>query len=1353
VNIRLQVLLLLVVGGVCPPTVELARAGPALAAQAEGSSLLINEVLASNSRVSKDPQGHYDDWIELYNTGTTSINTAGMYLTNDWAAPTKWRIPADRPAFTTIQPRGYLLIWADGDTGSTGLHAGFRLSADGDRLALYGTDGRTLIDSVEFGAQTPNVSYGRDPTAGNEWRSFAVPTPGLLNTAGYLGAVAEVAFSHSRGFYTAPFAVEITTPTPGVDIYYTVDGSSPFDSPRGIPTGRLYTGPISITTTTCLRAIAIKSGWMPTKVDTHTYFFLNDVITQATNPLTRAQATPAGYPASWGSVTGDYQMDPDVVGPNGTDIFGGLYARTIKDDLKAVPTICLVMDKDDWFGSRGIYINQSQDGTERVASFEFIDPGRDAAVQVNCAIAMQGGVTGGGTSLARWKTWKLSMRPRFKTQTDDGKPTGGPSKLDFKLFRDSPVEQPNTVVLDAVLNHGWLHPGADQQTTAIYFQDQYVADLHNAMGGYSPHGFHAHVYINTLYWGMYYIHERPDHAWAAQVFGGDESEYDAVKHSSGGIVNSGAGGNASANYNAMLSAANAVGSDPTNAAKYQALRKLLDVDELITYLLANYYTGNHDWPAKNWYATHRNTPDGQWRFHSWDAEHTLEGDNEVGQSPSGIHAKLAANAEYRMRFADIVRRNFFHSGPLTPAGATQLFKARMAQLDRAIVGESARWGDNRQSRPYTRQDWLNTQNTKLNSFFPTRTSQVLGWLKSANLYPSVDSPEFNVNGQPQHGGHVGSRDSLSMTGPGTIWYTLDGTDPRGQATAPARTSTTSIVLVPESAAKRVLVPTAPVDDAWRTDPAFNDAAWQDGSGGVGYERSTGYETLFKIDVGASMYGKNTTCYIRVPFTAAADALQGLTSLLLKVRYDDGFVAYLNGAEVQRALFNGAPTWNSVASASRSDLDAVSFVTFDISNRISSLQAGTNLLAIHALNDSTTSSDFLLSVELSAGKAAAGSASAGGGSAAAVRYTTPLVLSRSTLVKASALSGTTWSALNEAVFAVGPVAQSLRISEIMYHPLDAGNPNDPNTEFIELTNIADQSVNLNLVHFTKGIDYTFPSFDLPAGGYCLIVKDIAAFQAKYGSRLPVVGQYTGSLDNAGEPIELMDAADQIIQSFKYQDNWFKITDGPGFSLTVKDPKTSDANSLNDKNAWRPSASMGGSPAADDRGQVPELGSVVINELLANSQGTGPDWIELYNTTSQPTDIGGWYLSDDANDLTKYRIAAGTSIAAGGYVVFYEDKHFGNEADPGCKVAFGLSKDGETVYLHSGSSGILTGYSQQEKFGVSEVGVSLGRYPVSPGVYRFGPLSTPTPGKANAAPRLGPVAIQAIVSDSQNGEHNR
>ena len=165
-------------------------------------------------------------------------------------------------------------------------------------------------------------------------------------------------------------------------------------------------------------------------------------------------------------------------------------------------------------------------------------------------------------------------------------------------------------------------------------------------------------------------------------------------------------------------------------------------------------------------------------------------------------------------------------------------------------------------------------------------------------------------------------------------------------------------------------------------------------------------------------------------------------------------------------------------------------------------------------------------------------------------------------------------------AVGPVAQSLRISELMYHPLDTGNPNDPNTEFIELTNIASQSINLNLVQFTKGVHYTFPSFDLSAGGYCLVVKDLGGLSGQV--RLQAAGgrAYAGSLGNAGEQVELVDAAGTIIQSFEYHDDWYKNTDGRGYSLTVKDPRITDANSLNDKNAWRPSMAVGGSPGRGD-----------------------------------------------------------------------------------------------------------------------------------------------------------------------------
>jgi hypothetical protein len=1334
-------------------------------AAADSPALQINEVMASNRFSNRDPQGDYDDWIEIFNPCTVAVDAAGLYLTDNPADPMRWRIPTGLSTLTSIPPKGYLLIWADGDVAAAGLHAGFELAASGDRVALFGSDGATQIDSIEFGEQRPDISYGRDPTQVGEWRYFGLPTPGAANLAPYLGRVADLRFSHERGFYDEPFAVTLASETTDADIYYTTDGSSPFNLRSGLPTGTLYSRPIPISTTTSLRAVACKLGWLSTGVATHTYLFLDDVVNQATDPQTGAQVTPSGCPTSWGSVTGDYQMDPDVVGPNGKDRFNGLYAGTIRDDLKAVPTISLVMAKDDWFGSKGIYINQSQDGTERVASIEYLDPASGETFQANCAIAMQGGVTGGGTSLGRWKTFKLSMRPRFKTHTDDGSPTGGPSEIDNRLFPDSPLASLNTVVLDAVLNHSWLH-GTDssQRDTATYIQDQYVADLHNAMGGHSPHGTYVHLYLDGLYWGMYYLHERPDHAWAAQIFGGDESEYDAIKHNSGGVINSGVSGSASARYNAMITAANAVAADPTNVAKYQALCNLLDVDDFITYLLANWFAGNHDWPSKNWYATHRNTADGKWRFHSWDAEHTTEGTNSVGQSPSDLHAKLAGNAEYRLRFADIVHRSFFHEGPLTHPAAADLYQARMAQIDRAIVGESARWGDNRRiANPYTRQDWLATQNAKLTAFFPSRSSQVLTSLKNANLYPTVAAPEFRVGGVAQHGGHAAAGAPLSMAAnAGDIWYTLDGTDPRVPGTAP--TAGSAVTLVAEDALRQALVPTGPIDDAWKTDPAFVATSWQIGYGGVGYERSTGYQSLFTINVQGSMYQKNATCYIRTPFVINATTLKDLASLTLNVRYDDGFVAYLNGVEVQRVGIAGTPAWNSAASASHSDVDAVELESFDLSSHIGALRAGGNVLAIHGLNESIASSDFLISAELIGANTPAGVTSTGI-SPTAVRYTGPLSLSNSVVVKSRTMSNGAWSTLNEAVFAVGPVAESLRISEIMYHPAsEISNLKSQisEAEFIELTNVGAQTVNLNLVRFSKGIEYAFPSFELSPGGYCLLVKDIAAFgqyvgwvldprvdpigaspeawveNPPYG--LPIIGQYAGSLDNAGEKIELLDAAGQVIQSFEYKDNWFDLTDGMGFSLTMRDPRTGDAGN---KSAWRPSAQAGGSPGANDSGLVPELGSVVINEIMANPSSGASDWIELYNTTDQAISLSGWFLSDDGNDLTKYRIAEGTSLPAGGYLVFSQDEHFGNADDPGCSTPFGLSKDGETLYLHSGSSGVVTGYSEKEKFEASEKGVSLGRWQKSTGAYNFVALVEPTPGMANADPVVGPIVITEIM----------
>jgi hypothetical protein len=1137
--------------------------------QAATVPLVINELMAANGGFNRDAQGESGDWVEIYNAGSQAIDMGGMYLTDDLAVPKKWKVPTNAAQLTKVVAKGYLLIWLDGDTTDAGLHASFALDSAGDQIALFDTDGTTLIDAISFGGQRGNISYGRYPNEANAWFFLSVPTPGAANAAAFQDVVADTKFSRDRGFYEAPFDVTITCATPGATIFYTLDGSEPVPVSGRPLAGNVYRGPIRITATTCLRARAARDGWLSSNVDTQTYLFLSDVTTR-----TQAEVLARGYPNLWfGGYPADYEMDPQVYADP-------VYAGQMDDAMLAIPTLSLVTDKDNFFSQSkdaqtgGIYIYTGHSSTggqdwERPVSVELFTPDGATQLQVDCGIKIQG-----GESRNPPKCPKHSLGLRFRSAY-------GLSRLQFPLFDGSPVETFDALQLRGFFNYAWTHWDPTQRQRADYIRDQWMHDsmveMGNADGG---RGLYVHLYINGIYWGLYLIQERPVASHYAAYQGGDPDKLDAIN---GGRLT---GGTVQA-WNELKSV--------VASKDWTRIQQAMDVDNFIDLSLLWLFVGNQDLKTDgNWRAAGGGPNRRPWRFYSWDGEQVLLEVNQNGTSPAadptGMFNTLTSIEEFRIRFGDRVHKHLFNGGALTPQPNAARWTKRANEIDLAVIAESARWGDYRRdvdpysSGPYylyTRNAyWIPEKNRLLNDYFPRRTDIALNQFKSRGLYPSVVAPVFYIEGTYQHGGHAAARSTLSMQGAtGAIWYTLDGTDPRVPATTPTAAPTAN-VLVAESAAKRVLVPTAAVSDAWRSDPAFNDATWQSGSGGVGFERSTGYETLFKIDVGAQMYAKAATCYIRIPFTVTASALQGLTSLMLKVRYDDGFVAYLDGVEVQRALFNGTPAWNSTASSTHSDVDAINLESFDISRNLSSLHAGTNLLAIHALNESTTSSDFLLSVELSASKGSTGVATPSGVSPSAIRYTSPIALVRSTPVKARALSSTTWSALNEAVYAVGPVAEGLRVSEIMYHPLDTGNPNDPNTEYIELTNIAGQSINLNMVRFTTGVNYTFPSFDLPAGGYCLLVKDIVAFEAKYGSKLPVVGQYTGSLDNGGERVELVDVADQMIQSFTYADNWFKSTDGQGSSLTVKAPKTSDASSLNDKNAWRPSTSIGGSPGVSD-----------------------------------------------------------------------------------------------------------------------------------------------------------------------------
>jgi hypothetical protein len=373
---------------------------------------------------------------------------------------------------------------------------------------------------------------------------------------------------------------------------------------------------------------------------------------------------------------------------------------------------------------------------------------------------------------------------------------------------------------------------------------------------------------------------------------------------------------------------------------------------------------------------------------------------------------------------------------------------------------------------------------------------------------------------------------------------------------------------------------------------------------------------------------------------------------------------------------------------------------------------------------------------------------------ALIYTTYFPIEKTTQVKARAWNNKSWSALTEAIYAIGPIKENLRITEIMYHPEDTNDPNDPNEEFIELKNIGTAAINLNLVRFNKGIDFTFPDMELAGGQFVVVVKDQAAFDAQYPTFTGLIaGQYSGRLENQGERIRLEDAIGQTILDFNYKDSWRDITDGSGFSLTIIDP-TADLNNWGKKDSWRASAYDGGSPGEDDdSGILPNPGDVVINEVLAHSHAGAPDWIELRNTTNNPINIGGWFLSDSNSNLKKYKIALGTTIPKNGYIVFYEDTDFANPGDPGCLVPFALSENSDSVYLTSADYfGELMGYREKEDFGASETGVSFGRYKKSTGTYNFVPMDHNTPWLPNATPLVGPIVINEIMYNPTSGNQN-
>ena len=292
---------------------------------------------------------------------------------------------------------------------------------------------------------------------------------------------------------------------------------------------------------------------------------------------------------------------------------------------------------------------------------------------------------------------------------------------------------------------------------------------------------------------------------------------------------------------------------------------------------------------------------------------------------------------------------------------------------------------------------------------------------------------------------------------------------------------------------------------------------------------------------------------------------------------------------------------------------------------------------------------------------------------------------------------------------------LRVSEVMYNPV-AGS----DYEFIELHNSStSQTLDLGGAAFTAGVNYNFPAgTTLAPDGYLLVIPttNAAAFRAQYGlgTNVPVIGAYSGKLDNAGETVTLKTAPGGTeISSFTYHDgrHWPLAADGGGHSLVPLNPDATGqaTGALDYPGNWRASTFSGGSPGRAD--PQPIAPGLVLNEIVAHTDYSNParpeydsdDWIELLNTTSTNLNLAGWYLSDDPAQPNKWAIPA-VNIPAGGRVVFAEVGGFHDPITNG----FGLNKAGEQVLLSQLPGGTANRVVDAIGFSGQENGHSLSRY---------------------------------------------
>lgn len=1295
----------------------------------------LNEVLAVSTAATLplDENRQPQDWIELYNELAQPVNLSGWHLTDDPTNLTKWTFPN-----APMTPQGFLLVFASGTGAAPAsgvLHTNFQLGQGGEPILLVRPDGQ-IADAIHPPELYPNTTWGRDP-AGLENGYLRRPTPKAPNAPLAAAGRNEVSFSVPHGFATAAFRLALSASVPGSVIRYTLDGRTPSAA------SPIYAGPINITPVTgtaqsgtrIVRAYAEHPDAAYRPVATQTYIFVNGV---------------AG---------------PKVDGVVGqTNLVNSIrnhatYGPLVDDALLALPSVSLVIN-----ASGGLPFAETE------SSVELMDPqAREAGFTI------PGGAVRSGTSSLAYDKGSMSVRFRGKY---------GATQLSYPLFAEHPYASRGAATQFQEIRlrsgshdtHSWLgtaenppvpfgSPALYRSGDAQFVRNIWQEDVHLLMGQPGLHGRLVQLYVNGNYYGIYHILEHPDDDYMGSYFPGTSDDY---HYTGGGTTGSLHGTESWSSVWAKLKA---------SLGNYSQALRWVDMDSLIDYMILSFYAGNDwDWSAQhNWGAAGPRLPDqGGWKFFPQDVDLSLQDVNAecTDQTvPDGVFHALMAHSDFKVRWRDRVYRHLFNDGLLTPAKASATYRYRLNEIATAVVAETARWQPTSSvgALPWDRDgEWTVEKNYLLNTFFPQRTAKVLSQFKARGWYP-LDVPEMS-----QRGGAVaaGSQIGLSAAA-GTLYYTVDGSDPRlpggglSPAAVPYNATTGSFVLVEASdgvvgrgARWKYLVAPADPGPSWK-EPDYDDGAWPSGQVEAGYGEVGQATDVGTADTDPLVPGvqPNVATYFRHQFQVAEPTRY--TGLSLRLKRDDGAVVYLNGRELMRsAMGAGEVGFGTLGNAgvNVSD-DGNTWFSLVIPSSQGWLRSGVNTLAVEVHNASASSGDLTFDFELNAvGQVAP----------------QPLIINGPTQVKVRARSAAgDWSGVNEASFVLlgtRPAAtDNLTISEIHYHP-----EGDGDSEFLEFFNPAAAPVDLSGVQLRGAVDFVFPAgLVLPAGEWVVAVKDVAAFEARYAAAgspwmragIRIAGAWAGSLSNSGESLEVVAADQSPIYTFAWSDDgaWPGRADGSGSSLELSQPGAAPltiaekASYLGAAEHWRPSSAFHGSPGY--LGSGPAEG-VVINEVLSASLTPGVDFIELFNNGPDARDLGGWFLSDTASELRKYRLAESTVLAPGAYFVLTENEFNRTEA-PGCLVPFSLNSSGDDVFLvEADAAGNIRRFVDRVEFAAAPGAMPFARFPDGGAGFSLGrrasagaPNSASLPEYASWVAQVfasGPAAAETALAADPDGD---